>query len=118
MSSFQIISPIIGKSFSAGSVVEANGKHSLDTHSFVWAVLHDTYGHYYLQNPPVTLNPDGNWISKNLHLGHDIDEIIFVQVNQSEHEDFLQKVKNHDWGAFDALPAKIEKLGSVRVNVR
>lgn len=117
MSSFQIISPTIGESFSAGSVVEANGKPSLDIYSFVWAVLHDTYGHYYLQNPPVTLNPDGSWQAKNLHWGYDIDEIIFVQVTQSGHEDFLQKVKDHVWGAFDILPAKTEKLGSVRVDV-
>ncbi len=118
MSSFQIISPTIGESFSAGSVIEANGKHSLDTRSFVWVVLHDTYGHYYLQNPPVTLNLDGSWQAKNLHLGYDIDEIIFVQVNQSGYEDFLQKVKKQDWGAFDVLPAGTEKLGSVRVDVR
>jgi len=117
MSSFQIISPIIGKSFSAGSVIEANGKYSLDSNSFVWIVLHDTYRHYYLQNPPVTLNSDGSWSAKNLHLGHDIIEIIFVQVNQSGHEGFLRKVKNQDWGAFDILPAGTEKLGSVRVDV-
>jgi hypothetical protein len=100
MSSFQIISPIIGKSFSAGSVIETNGKHSLDTINFVWVVLHDTYGHYYLQDPPVTLTTDGNWHAKNLHIGHDIDEIIFVQVTQRGHQGFLQKVKDNDWGCF------------------
>lgn len=116
MSSFQIISPIIGKSFSAGSVIEASGKHSLDTTDFVWVVLYDTYGHYYLQNPPVTLEADGSWHAKNIHLGHDVVEIIFVQVTQNGHESFQQKVKNQNWGAFDVLPAGTEKLGSVRVN--
>jgi hypothetical protein len=69
MSSFQITSPTTGKSFSAGSVIEANGKHSLDITSFVWVALRDTYGHYYLQNPLVVLDPDGSWHAKNLHLG-------------------------------------------------
>jgi hypothetical protein len=117
MSSFQITFPAIGETFSTGSVIEANGKHSLDAHSFVWTVLHDTYGHYYLQNPPATLNSDGSWYAKNIHLGHDIDEIVFVQVTQNGHKDFLQKVKNHDWSAFDELPAGTANLGSVRVDV-
>lgn len=117
MSSFQITSPTSGQSFSAGSVIEANGRHSLNAASFVWAVLWDAYGHYYLQNPPVILNSDGSWHAKNLHLGHDIIEIIFVKVNQSDNDDFLKKVKNQVWGAFDVLPARAEKLGSVQVDI-
>ena len=116
MNSFQITSPTNGKSFSAGSVIDANGKHSLDINSFVWAVLRDTYGHYYLQNPPVVINSDGSWRSTNLHLGHDILEIIFIKVTTNGDDHFLVKVKNNDWGAFDELPTGTEKLGSVSVN--
>ena len=116
MSSFQITSPATGKSFSTGSVIRADGQHSLAESSFVWAILRDTYGHYYLQNPPVVINPDGRWHATNLHLGHDIIEIIFIKVNTNGNDHFLGKVKNKDWGAFDELPTGTENLESVSVN--
>ncbi len=118
MRSFQITSPANGKTFSVGSVVEANGDHTLDTASFVWAILRDIFDHYYLQNPPVLLNPNGNWQAKNLHLGHDILEILFVKVTSDGNSLFLRKVKNNDWGAFDVLPVGTEVLGRVGVNIR
>ena len=83
----------------------------------MWAILLDTYGHYYLQNPPIVLNPDGSWHAKNLHLGHDIVEIVFVKVNRNGNEDFLRKVKDQDWGAFDTLPTGTEILTNIRVDV-
>jgi len=118
MKSFQIISPPNGKSFSIGSVVEASGQHSLELNTSLWAVLRDIYGHYYLQNPPVRLNTDGSWRAQNIHLGHDIIEIIFVSVTKSGHDLFLRKVKDNDWGAFDELPGGTEKLEGVRIDVR
>ena len=118
MRSFEISSPVNGKAFSAGSVIEANGNHNLDAASFVWSILQDIFGHYYLQNPPVILNPNGGWLAKNLHLGHDILEIIFVKVNPKGNEIFLSKVKNNDWGAFDLLPDGTEVLGRVNIAVR
>ena len=117
MSSFSITFPAFGKTYSAGSIIEANGKHALDQDSHAWAILQDTYGHYYLQNPPIALSSDGSWRAINLHLGHDIIEIIFVRVTKNGHNHFLEKVKNKDWGAFDNLPAGTEILGSVRVAV-
>ena len=117
MSSFSITSPAIEKTYPAGSVIEANGRHALDAHSNVWAILQDTYGHYYLQNPPLVLSSDGSWRATNLHLGHDVVEIIFVSVTKTGNEHFLGKVKDNDWGAFDNLPAGTEKLGSVGVAV-
>src|SRR5215510_193568 len=100
MQSFHIISPTSGKSFAIGSVIEADGKHSLELNSFVWAVLRDIYGHYYIQNPPVALHSDGSWHARNLHLGHDIIEIIFVKVTVDGNNQFLRKVKNKEWDAF------------------
>jgi len=117
MNSFQVTSPVVGKSYSAGSVIEANGRHALDHHSNAWAILRDKYGHYYLQNPPIALSSDGSWRATNLHLGHDILEIIFIKVTTNGNDHFLGKVKNNDWGAFDNLPAGTETLGSVRVDV-
>ena len=117
MRSFQITSPTGGTSFSTGSVMEANGKHSLDPASFVWAILQDVFGHYYLQNPPVKLSSDGNWQAKNIHLGHDITKIIFIRVTTYGNELFLRKVRNNEWGAFDEFPPKTEKLESVSVKV-
>jgi hypothetical protein len=115
MSTFQINSPVQGKSFSVGSVIEANGGHSLSPNSLVWAILRDIYGHYYLQNPPVMLNADGNWLAKNIHLGHDIIEIMFGQVTAKGNDEFLRKVRNQEWEAFDAFPAGAETLGSVSI---
>ncbi len=117
MNSFQITSPTNGKSFPVGSVIEASGNHSLDTNSRVWVVLRDTHGHYYLQNPPAILHSDGSWHATNLHLGHDIIEIIFVKVMASGNDHFLGKVRDHDWGAFDEFPSGTEKLGSISVRV-
>ena len=117
MKSFKIISPSTGKSFSTGSVIEANGQHSLVLNSFVWVVLRDIYGHYYLQNPPVMISSDGSWRAKNLHLGHDIIEIVFVKVTRDGNDQFLRKVKNNEWGAFDVFPSGTEKLGGVSVKV-
>ncbi len=117
MSSFSIIFPVAGKAYSAGSVIEAHGRHTLDQNSNAWGILRDTYGHYYLQNPPIALSSDGSWRATNLHLGHDILEIIFVKVSANGNDQFLGKVKNNDWGAFDNLPAGTEILGSVSVHV-
>jgi len=117
MNSFQITSPTVGQAFSVGSVIEAHGRHALDHNSSAWAILWNTYGHYYIQNPPIDLTPDGSWRATNMHLGHDIIEIIFVRVTKDGNDYFLEKVKNNNWGAFDNLPAGTEKLGSVRVVV-
>ncbi|MBK9924920.1 MAG: hypothetical protein IPP66_06455 [Anaerolineales bacterium] len=117
MSSFQITFPSPGESFSIDSVIEANGNHSLEIDSFIWAVLRDTYGHYYLQNPPVSMKPDGNWHAKNIHLGEEIIEITFVKATTTGNEHFLRKVENHDWGGFDEFPLGTEQIGSVSINV-
>jgi len=117
MAMFQIVSLASGKSFSVGSVIEAQGNHSIDPNSSVWAILQDVYGHYYLENPPVALKPDGSWHTTNIHLGHDIVKIIFVRTMSSGNSHLLSKVKNQEWGAFDAFPAETKILGSVNVRV-
>ncbi len=117
MITFQIQSPAPETDFPTGSVIEANGSHSLDVNSHVWAILRDIYGHYYLQNPPVTLHSHGNWNAKNIHLGHDIVEILFVNVTAKGNDDFLRKVKHQEWGAFDEFPVGTESLGSVSIRV-
>ena len=118
MNSFSILSPENGKSFRVGNVIEANGRHSLDPNSNVWAILRDSYGNYYLQNPPVSIDIDGSWLSTNLHLGRDIQEIIFVQVTNQGNDVFLRKVKNREWGAFSSFPPGTKQLGRVRTSVR
>ncbi len=117
MTTFQITSPAPGTSFPTGSVIEANGLHSLDLNCHVWTILRDTYGHYYLQNPPVTLHFHGNWNAKNIHLGYDIVEILFVKVTAKGNDDFLRMVKHQEWGAFDQFPAETEIIGSVSIRV-
>lgn len=117
MAAFQIQSPEAGAAFAAGSIIEAHGSHTLEVNSSVWAILSDTYGHYYLQNPPVTLSSRGTWHVNNIHLGHDIVEILFVKVNTPGHNDFLRKVKRQEWGAFDQLPAETEIIGRVSIRV-
>lgn len=94
------------------------GRHAMDQGSFVWAALKDIFGHYYLQNPPVALKTDGSWLASNLHLGHDIVEIIFVQVTGSGNDHFLRKVRSNEWGAFDDLPTGTDILGRVRIIVK
>ena len=117
MTTFQIHFPASGTSFPTGRVIEAKGSHSLDLTSQVWAILRDVYGHYYLQNPPVTLHSHGTWDANNIHLGHDIVEIIFVRVTAKGNDEFSRKVKHQEWGAFDEFPAGTETLGSVNIRV-
>jgi hypothetical protein len=114
---FQIHAPAFGTSFPTGSVIEANGSHSLDLNWHVWTILRDIYGHYYLQNPPVTLHSQGTWNANNIHLGHDIVEIMFVKVTAKGNDDFSRKVKHQEWGAFDEFPAGTETLGTVNIRV-
>jgi len=81
----------------------------------VWVILQDTYGNYYLQNPPVSLLPDGRWIATNVLPGHGIVLFHFVRVGSGGHANFLQMVARRAWGAFKSLPGDSEILNSVQI---
>jgi hypothetical protein len=82
---------------------------------YVWVVLQDTYKHFYLQNPPVTFQPNGRWIATNVLPGVGIERIHFVRVDESGHAHFLRKIHNADFGGFDKLPPHSTILQSIHI---
>lgn len=96
--------PEEGDTLSAGTVIESRGTHTLSSDVYVWIVLSDSFGNYYLQNPPIHLREDGSWIGRNIHLGSGIIQIHTVLVTDEGDEEFRRKVSNNEWGSFNQLP--------------
>ncbi|MEI6152320.1 MAG: hypothetical protein WCQ10_07320 [Chitinophagia bacterium] len=84
----------------------------------VWVVLQDTYGNYYLQNPPVVFFNDGRWHSVNIVPGADIASISFIEVDQSGNQLLRVMVKQNNWNGFKILPQNSKNLATVRINVK
>ena len=115
---FLVTSPTQNELFHDNQEIEAYGKTSLPKDSLIWTILRDKYNHLYLQNPPVEIEPGNNrWISRNIHLGKGIIEVIFVKVTDEGNEVFEKKVANEEWGHFDSLPMGSETLEKVQIRV-
>ena len=82
-----------------GPTVNARGTHSLPLGAHVWATLEDSYGNFYLQNPPVALHSDETWTAI-LRPGKGITGVAIVLANASANDVFEQKVRNEEWGGF------------------
>jgi class 3 adenylate cyclase len=93
--------------------IEGRFQGRLDFH--VWVVLEDSYGNYYLQNPPVKFSNDGRWEARNVVPGLGIEVVDFVRVSDAGNGQFTQMVARHCWGAFLELPDESKMLASVRI---
>lgn len=92
------------------------GKHSLKNTDRVWVVLRDSYKNFYLQNPPVKLQDNGEWVAENILPGQGIEAVEFVLVSTEGDVFFQQKVDQWQWGAFDALPPASMILRTIRIS--
>ncbi|MCA9731695.1 hypothetical protein KC799_06180 [candidate division KSB1 bacterium] len=99
-------------SYKIQTPLKAQGTTSVADSTYIWTVLKDIRGGYYLQNPPAETK-NGYWYSRNIRPQHDIREIIWVKVNKKGNEVFIQKVRNSMWGEFGALPDSTIELSVV-----
>jgi hypothetical protein len=92
------------------------GEYSFKNAGRVWVVLRDSFKHFYLQNPPVKLQDNGEWIAENILPGQGIEAVEFVLVSTEGDKVFQQMVDQWQFGAFDALPPASTLLRTVRIS--
>jgi len=113
-----ITSPLSGQILSQGVQIACTGTYTGQNPPYVWVVLQDTIGQYYLQNPPVEFHSDGTWIARNIRPGQGIIQIAIVQVTSAGNALFQQKVSNGDFGSLNQLPLGTTTLAVVSVQVQ
>lgn len=111
-----------------GQVVQANipfeiqGTCSSKESGDVWVILEDSLGQYYLQNPPIRFQGNGEWIAKNIRAGKGIEMVDFVHANRQAHQSLRQMVQqmmaSDDWKAFYELPPGSTLIQSIRIDVQ
>jgi hypothetical protein len=84
---------------------------------YVWVVLQDIYGSYYLQSPQVSFLSDGKWVADNIVPGRGIMAIHFVSVGAKNHEAFMNKFSQRDWGAFYDMPSGCNIIKSIAIKL-
>lgn len=113
---FFVTAPVDGQVVRSKDLpLKVQGRYIRDP-GLVWVVLQDTYGHYYLQNPPLQILSDGRWEATNVLPGPNIAFVHFVQVDKRGHRQFEQMVKQGAFGSFDRLPKASTILRSVRIS--
>lgn len=113
-----VTSPYNGQVLQQGIPITCTGTYTGPSPASVWVVLKDTFGQYYLQNPPVEFYSDGTWIASSIIPGPNISEIDVVQVTSDGNANFQQKVANSDFGGFPQLPAGSTVLAMVSIQVQ
>lgn len=101
------------RALSPGTVATLTGTHTLSLASYVWVILSDSYGNYYLQSPPVQLNRDGSWTATNIRVGRGIVGLHIVLASTEADSQFQQQVLDGDWSGFPRLPNGAEILTSL-----
>lgn len=107
----------IDKAIIKQNVIEVSGTHSMPLSAFVWILLGDSYGNFYLQNPPVILRRDGTWSATNIRPGQGITAIHAVYVNSKGNEIFRKMIRNNEWGGFTTLPSSTRILDTMNIVV-
>jgi hypothetical protein len=96
-------------------IIEVSGTHSMPLTAHIWILLSDSYGNFYLQNPPVMLRRDGTWIATNIRPGPGIIAIHAIYIDTEENEIFRGKARNNQWGGFTDLPPSARVLDTVNI---
>lgn len=81
----------------------------------VRVVLQDSYGNYYVQNPPVNFTPDGHWYATNVCVGAGIMFVVFLELDQASASHFNDMVWQRRFGGFSPLPEGSRVLKQIRV---
>jgi hypothetical protein len=100
------------------SIIEVSGTHSIPLTAHIWILLSDSYGHFYLQNPPVMLRRDGTWIATNIRPGQGITAINAIYIDAEDNEIFKGKVSNNQWSGFTNLPSSARILDTINITRR
>jgi hypothetical protein len=115
---FAFTDPIPDLTMPSAAPRAAHGTHRLELNTRAWLFLRDIYGGYYLQNPPVDLLANGQWVAGNLRIGTEIDALIAVQVDEEGRRRILDWVGANRWGRIGADEVKAlsgyKELGRVR----
>lgn len=93
--------------------ITAKGTHNYDISEHIWIILSDGFG-YYVQSPEISLY-EGKWEHENINLNGGVKSIIALWVNEKGHKEFLEKVKNEEWGQFYMLPPGSKKIAIVEI---
>ena len=115
---FRVTSLYDGQQISNDSIITAQGTYSSAGSGQVWVVLKDSFGNYYLQNPPVEFQQGGQWIAENIRPITGITSIVFLYVTPDGNAAFQKKVDDEHFEAFRSLPngSQIQKTIKVVVS--
>jgi hypothetical protein len=94
-------------------IIKVSGTHTMPLQSHVWILLGDSFGNYYLQNPPVILRRNGTWKATNIRPGMGITSINAVYVDTIGNKTFEEKVRNNNWAGFAQLPESARILNTI-----
>jgi tetratricopeptide (TPR) repeat protein len=96
--------------------IYVEGITTLNSTNNIWTVLQDTYGDYYLQNPPVAIHESTHhWEASNIRPLKDIKYIYFYLVNTTIDLNFKQRVLDDNWRAFKELPPGLRDIGYIEL---
>lgn len=79
-------------------------------------LLQDSYGNYYVQNPPVNFAPDGRWYATNICVGEGILFVIFLELDEAAATEFRNMVWGRQFGGFSRLPEGSRILKMIQIN--
>ena len=94
---------------------QIRGTTQYDENAKIWVVLTDAYKNYYLQYPPVFINPTGSWRATNIRPLKDMIVISFIKVDDSGDKLFREKVNKSEWYGFEDLPPNSKIVGSIEI---
>ena len=103
---FAFTVPKPGTEFKTPAPITAKGVHRLRIDDHVWIFLLDSFGGYYLQNPPVDLLSHGKWEATNIRPRKGIRAIVAVFVGPKGDERIRKWVEVGRWGKISASEVK------------
>ena len=111
----RVINPQDKFSYKFQIPLDARGSTTLRDSDYVWVVLKDQTGGYYLQNPPTEIR-SGEWIAYNIRPLEGIKKILWLQVDDKGNQILNRKVQNAEWGKFTKLPDSSAELAYVELS--
>lgn len=104
----------------AGQVIlnvplEVDGTYGSPGSGLVWVILEDSFGHHYLQSPPVQFAGNGKWVARNVRPLRGIVAVDFVSVTSDGNTTFQNMVATQQFGAFSQFPDGSTVLQSIPI---
>nr|VFK66678.1 MAG: hypothetical protein BECKUNK1418G_GA0071005_110310 [Candidatus Kentron sp. UNK]VFK69943.1 MAG: hypothetical protein BECKUNK1418H_GA0071006_102129 [Candidatus Kentron sp. UNK] len=99
----EVINPQDKFSYKFQIPINARGSTTFKNSDFIWVVLEDQHGGYYLQHPPTKIR-DGEWRSHNIRPLDGIKNILWLKVDGLGNQFFSRRAENTEWAKFTKLP--------------